>query len=511
MESLPPDCLHIMLQFMSAENLCALAQTSRFGNMEAAQNDLWHALFSLESWTSLTTQTLQNSLFGGNNSDDTDSRDFRALYRAAFLRERGAIVVELGLSCHKIGQCFWSAPRIVPRDVLQYTLSDLLCLDAEDETTIPSFLQAVTALVPSASSSSPTLTKSNSVISNSRDLTLLFVVPPFIAPNHTFLVFARRLLRSGCRRVRFESSSVCACNAHDVMNGVVLDLGWSRTTAVATVKGSIPRHIASFDEVTAQESGIYRPGCGGFGISRCLKEFLGNDVDVAEESIENFQRDFCYVRLVSTTERPPTENEIELASMFIVDRSGHNHEMAEARFGSTESLFRPSFSYADYEPLAREEDTSFLGIHDMVHRAVSLVVQKGSFIAPALRTELYSNIVLCGGCSALPGLDRRLRRELQRTLPSNISSHVVSGRMEKGRRLNAAWQGAAKLARAEVDDDMNFLLPPMRPDHLHKDQTRPHRPHVNIDSFPSGINQGREGFKTLCPIIETTLGRWIYK
>ena len=153
MESLPPDCLHIMLQFMSAENLCALAQTSRFGNMEAAQNDLWHDLFSLESWTSLTTQTLQNSLFGGNSSDDTDGRDFRALYRAAFLRERGAIVVELGLSCHKIGQCFWSAPRIVPREVLQYTLSDLLCLDAEDETTIPSFLQAVTALIPSASSS----------------------------------------------------------------------------------------------------------------------------------------------------------------------------------------------------------------------------------------------------------------------------------------------------------------------------------------------------------------------
>lgn len=473
--SLPAEVWTDILRFHCAKDLCSFAQCCRHGAESTLQPVLWQDLFYSQRWTSVATQAVRASLLQGLAEQAplqmTERHiDFKALFRSALLRELGAVVVELGSEQHRIGQCFWTAPRLVPRrDVLDYTLPQLLSLPAEDGETLPAFLSAIAALVPSAASAAA----------------ILFLVPPYTAARHTLLVFAKRLLRAGCRRVRFESSAVCACYAHDVKTAVVLDVGWSRASAVAVVHQSMPTHMAAFGCEAATETGVYRRG-GSEAVRRNLRSALGEDVEVDEEALDRFLREHCYVRLVSTVERPPSQNEIDLAAMNITDRLGNDHEMGEARFSATEGLFRTAASdggggdggaaaaaaSASEAPMPRQaspgrmEPSSDqppngeqrpLGLHDMIHRAISLAVPQGAFLPPELRQELYSNVIVTGGSSTFPGLDRRLRREMQRSLPASISSHIVSGQVDRGKRPIAAWQGGAQLARGDVDDEVPLL------------------------------------------------------
>jgi hypothetical protein len=487
---LTSDVLNNVLHFLWADGLCSFAQSCRNGAESSSQQQLWRELFFHEPWTSSMTHVLKASLV----EETGTCIDFRALYRSALLRELGAVVVELGTHTHKIGHCFWSTPRLVPKEVLDYTYLDLFSLASEDEETLPAFVRALLTLVPSAASvspSSPIVAASGATApsySSARDLSVLFVLPPFAAARHVLLLFAKRLLRSGCRRVRFESAAVCACRTNNVRTAVVLDVGWEHATAIAIVEASVPTHMMSLDRESAVDAGVLRPDGGGAAVRRRLQAMIGEEVDVEEHAMEHFQREHCYVRLVGTADRPPSTSEIELASVHLADRSGQNHDMGEARFAATEGLFRPPPVaataagaaaaaptpnaaqtpsqppvHAPNAPLISQQSghqQQPLGLHDMIHRAISLAVPKGSFLPPALRQDLYSNIIVSGGCAALPGLDRRLRRDLQRALPASTSSHVVSGRLERDRRCIAAWQGAAQLARGDADEDAPPLYAP---------------------------------------------------
>ncbi len=62
-----------------------------------------------------------------------------------------------------------------------------------------------------------------------------------------------------------------------------------------------------------------------------------------------------------------------------------------------------------------------------------------------VRGRLVGNIVLTGGNSLLPGLDKRLEAELTSMLPDNIGKKVsVRVNAQKGRE-NFTWKGGAHL------------------------------------------------------------------
>ena len=94
----------------------------------------------------------------------------------------------------------------------------------------------------------------------------------------------------------------------------------------------------------------------------------------------------------------------------------------------TESLFNPALIRQDQHHLGGSLHKTIM---DAVNRA-----------PPVIRSDLFANIVLVGGSSRIPGLVRRLHRELARVAPHGVSMRVIA----PSDRENAAWYGASKLA-----------------------------------------------------------------
>jgi hypothetical protein len=153
-----------------------------------------------------------------------------------------------------------------------------------------------------------------------------------------------------------------------------------------------------------------------------------------------FKVQHCYARVVGMEQRPPSASEIELVSQPLRPANSETvHNVSAPRFTTAEALFVAN--------AGSERVPGVFSLQDMVNRAVIRSVGKGGLISPELRNDLFGHIVTTGGVSALPGLERRLRREIQLTQPQQTNIHIVSGMVESRFRQLAAWQGAAQVAR----------------------------------------------------------------
>ena len=103
---------------------------------------------------------------------------------------------------------------------------------------------------------------------------------------------------------------------------------------------------------------------------------------------------------------------------------GNVIDLGEELFECTEILFDPSI-------LGQELD----GVHRQVYNSVM-----GCSVD--LRRELYSNIFLIGGTTALPGFPERLKEELTSLVPKTINLNVTPSNSP----VNAAWIGGSVLA-----------------------------------------------------------------
>lgn len=80
-----------------------------------------------------------------------------------------------------------------------------------------------------------------------------------------------------------------------------------------------------------------------------------------------------------------------------------------------------------------------LPLQKLIHKSLSEVLDAD------LRKELSSNIVLVGGASLFPGLDRRLSSELGGVLPGTYKYKVISSKNSVETR-HAAWIGGSILS-----------------------------------------------------------------
>ena len=84
-------------------------------------------------------------------------------------------------------------------------------------------------------------------------------------------------------------------------------------------------------------------------------------------------------------------------------------EINTERFLAPEILFNPKEVKVKPTP----------GIHEMCHSSIQKCDSD-------IRNRLYSNIIVSGGSSLLPGLERRLTKEIKKLAPSDVNVKVVA-------------------------------------------------------------------------------------
>ena len=112
--------------------------------------------------------------------------------------------------------------------------------------------------------------------------------------------------------------------------------------------------------------------------------------------------------------------------------SDPNHQtlgMGNERFMVPEALFHPS-----------DVGLKQAGVAEATARAVEAVKRDAR-----LKGLFYANVVLCGGCAALPGFKERFERELR---PFVDAGDVVNVSVAAdGDPVGAAWRGGSRLGR----------------------------------------------------------------
>jgi len=74
-----------------------------------------------------------------------------------------------------------------------------------------------------------------------------------------------------------------------------------------------------------------------------------------------------------------------------------------------------------------------------------MVIESINTCEPDIRRDLYSSIVLTGGTSLLPGLNERLNRDLEQSIPAAFKVKTVPT-STKGEKSYGVWIGGSILA-----------------------------------------------------------------
>jgi len=200
--------------------------------------------------------------------------------------------------------------------------------------------------------------------------------------------------------------------------GIFVDIGEGLTGVVPVYKNHALPHAIS------------RSSTGGRSVTECLMSIL-NDVQphsftttAEREVVRSMKESLGYVafdfeaEMANAVASTSLERSIELPGRTIT--------IGEARFRCAEVLFQPQLFNPDLDNPS---------IHELVHNSIT----KCDFDH---RKDLYSNVVLSGGCSMLPGLVDRLQKELAAVVPSTMKVKIIAS----PDRQFSAWIGGAVLA-----------------------------------------------------------------
>nr|XP_028597522.1 uncharacterized protein LOC114602957 [Podarcis muralis] len=194
--------------------------------------------------------------------------------------------------------------------------------------------------------------------------------------------------------------------------GIVMDSGFGVTHAVPVYEGYCLPHA------------VTRLDIGGRDITEYLRELLlenrqyfrnfpeGNNI------VEDIKVKLCFVALDAHHEQNkrsedyPKEYELP---------DGNRIKIGDALFLAPEILFTPS-----------SIKRSGQGLHKMIAKSIKKC-------DPAIRSMLYSNVLLSGGSSLFPGLDERVFKGLEAQVPQGVPIKVIA----PPDRWFSTWIGAS--------------------------------------------------------------------
>ena len=101
---------------------------------------------------------------------------------------------------------------------------------------------------------------------------------------------------------------------------------------------------------------------------------------------------------------------------------------------------------------ANNNNNTALPIHKLIHKSLTEILDVD------LHKELSSNIILTGGASLIPTLDKRLSVELGEVLPSSYKYKVIGSKNTLENRYSA-WIGGSILSSLGSFQQVSTLLP----------------------------------------------------
>ena len=219
------------------------------------------------------------------------------------------------------------------------------------------------------------------------------------------------LEKFGAPSVFLAFKPVLSLYSAGLYDGLVLQMGYGATHAVPCTQGN---------PLNKESVRLNLGGCDLDGFMKKLLEKKGTVIDDVG-SVSSLKESVCSVALNFD------EQVAGAAPKTFKLPDGAEISVTDEQFRCPEALFQPSL-------LANDSP----GIHQMVHDAVMQCEE-------AVRKKLYSNIVIAGGTSLLPGVADRLKKELE----ALVSPSFKVGFMETTSPKHSGFIGGSILTSLE--------------------------------------------------------------
>lgn len=270
----------------------------------------------------------------------------------------------------------------------------------------------------------------NGIVTNWDDMTEIwfhtFLNQLKVEPNHHSVLMSENAFnpktnREKMTQIMFETFSLPAMYltsqpylsllASGLSTGLVVDIGARCTQIVPVYEGNLCKNQLSRFNVGGHD-------ITGFLMKISCERGYSWSTTAERELIRDVKESICYVAL-------DYEQEMNI-DVSLLEKSFRSPDRVltygNERFRSSEILFQPKLTGYEFE-----------GIHSIVNTAIMKIDVN-------VRKNLYSNIILAGGTTLLPGLADRLKKEIQK-----LSSDVINIILPKDRKYSS-WIGGSILA-----------------------------------------------------------------
>ncbi len=254
-----------------------------------------------------------------------------------------------------------------------------------------------------------------------------------VSPEERNIMLTEAPLNPKSNRERMTTIMFETFNAPGIYIGIqaVLSLySAGKTNGVVIDAGDGVTHFVPIFEGYAFPHAIMRVNLAGRDLTEYLLKILSErehrlTTSVEQDIIKDIKEKLTYVAFDYDNELSEAKKSSSKDTQYEMP-DGNLITIGSERFRCPEILFKPIM-------IGKE----FVGIHEQCYQSV----MKSDL---DVRKDLYSNIVLSGGTTMFPGLSERLTKEVQKLVPSNISSKVKV--IAPPERKYSVWIGGSILS-----------------------------------------------------------------